>query len=110
MAAKPIFTPKYYVPLNRPNPFSNCLLMDHIPSLTLTQFLKAYHLTLSLQTKLWFMFSIVQALRFIREFKIVHLDLKPSNILMFHHWAIKLIDFGESYHPEVCGEGIVILS
>jgi len=48
------------------------------------------------------MFSIIQSLRYIRDFKIVHLDVKPSNIMIYCNLLIKLIDFGESYHPEVC--------
>ena len=33
--------------------------------------------------------------------KIVHLDLKPENILLLKNLLIKIIDFGESYHPDV---------
>lgn len=32
----------------------------------------------------------------------MHLDLKPNNIMIFCNMLVKLIDFGESYHPEVC--------
>jgi serine/threonine protein kinase len=31
------------------------------------------------------------------------LDCKPSNILLYKNMLIKLIDFGESFHEEVCG-------
>ena len=61
---------------------------------------------MSLATKLYIMFSIAQSIRSLREYRIVHLDLKPSNILMHYKMLIKLIDFGESYHPNVTDMGI----
>lgn len=45
------------------------------------------------------MFSLVQALRYLRDYKIVHLDLKPQNIMLYANYLVKLVDFGESYHP-----------
>ena len=81
---KPIFIPKYYIPVNKVNPFPKSVLIDYVP------------------TKLCYMFSITQALRYLKDFEVVHLDLKPSNILMYHSLLVKLIDFGESYHPSLC--------
>ncbi len=99
---KPIFIPKYYIPVNKVNPFPKSVLIDYVPTKTLTEFLNSYESTLSLQTKLCYMFSITQALRYLKDFEVVHLDLKPSNILMYHSLLVKLIDFGESYHPSLC--------
>jgi serine/threonine protein kinase len=54
------------------------------------------------------MFSLAQALRCLQEYRVVHLDLKPANILM-QKMMIKLIDFGESFHPDVVGESTSII-
>ncbi len=56
---------------------------------------------MSYQTKLYFGYIIAQSLRYLTEYKIVHLDLKPSNIMLSKLMIIKLIDFGESFHPQV---------
>lgn len=48
---------------------------------------------------------MVQAVRYLRDYEIVHLDLKPNNVMIFWNMLVKLIDFGESYHPKVCLTG-----
>lgn len=68
--------------------------MDYIPFKTLGQFLNESKNSLALVTKLGYMFSICQALRYLRDYKIVHLDLKPNNIMIYWNLLIKLIDFG----------------
>ena len=98
----PLFVPRYYIPNNK----NNYLLMDYIDSKTLTEFIEAFRGHLSLLTKLFLMFTISQSMRYLKEHNIVHLDLKPSNILMHQKMLIKLIDFGESYHPQVNDYGI----
>jgi serine/threonine protein kinase len=54
-------------------------------------------------TKTFFLYEIITALRFLRDHNIVHIDLKPQNILMKivtdnlnqqNHFLIKIIDFG----------------
>lgn len=35
-------------------------------------------------------------------FGIVHLDLKPGNLMVSNSLNVKIIDFGESYHSTVC--------
>jgi serine/threonine protein kinase len=51
------------------------------------------------------MSQVAQSLRFLHLNKIVHLDLKPENILFMKNYSIKLIDFGESFHPLVAYGG-----
>lgn len=44
---------------------------------------------------------ITQSLRYLKDYKIVHLDLKPTNIMTNKRVTIRLIDFGESFHPDL---------
>ena len=60
-----------------------------------------FNLTLSLKNKLYLLFRITQGLRYIKSYNVVHLDLKPGNIMITPSYDVKLIDFGESYHPSV---------
>jgi serine/threonine protein kinase len=48
---------------------------------------------MTLTTKMFFLKYIAQALKFLKDRKICHLDLKPSNIL-FASKHIKISDFG----------------
>jgi serine/threonine protein kinase len=78
--------------------------MDFLPFRDLKDFLNSNSKSVSLITKLHLILSITQSLRYIRDYQIAHLDLKPNNIMIFCNLLIKLIDFGESYHPGVCTE------
>jgi serine/threonine protein kinase len=94
--------PKYFVPVNIPgseikvNPL---LMMELFTDGNLVEYLRHRYHFLSLLTKLYLMFSITMALRFLETYKIVHLDLKPNNIMLAPGLMIKLIDFGEAFHP-----------
>ncbi len=99
-----IFLPKYYIAVNKSSILSDSIIMDFIPFKSLKDYMKCNSISMSLNTKLYLIFSIAQSLRYIRDFRIVHLDLKPNNIMIFCNLLIKLIDFGESYHPEACAE------
>lgn len=62
-------------------------------------------LTLSLWSKIYVLLNILQGLRHLSSQKIVHLDLKPSNIIVGRSYITKIIDFGEAYHHNVCSSG-----
>lgn len=61
----------------------------------------------SLDTKFYFMNHILMGLRYLRDLGIVHMDMKPENVLVRlttfpnfpeeNKYVLKLIDFGESY-------------
>jgi serine/threonine protein kinase len=96
-----VFLPKYYIVVNKDNPHSDAVVMDFIPSRNLKDFLLLGGCTVSLLTKLYLIFSIVQALRYIHRYRIAHLDLKPNNLMVHCNMLVKIIDFGESHHPEL---------
>lgn len=52
---------------------------------------------ISLNTKLFFMLQISLGVKFLKDNKIFHLDLKPQNTLIGHNLILKICDFGESY-------------
>lgn len=49
---------------------------------------------MSLQTKLVLIMNVIQSIRSTDAFDVVHLDVKPNNILLNPDLKIKLIDFG----------------
>ena len=54
-----------------------------------------------MQTNIHLVYVTVQGLRYLSKYNVVHMDMKPSNIIVFKG-MVKLIDFGESYHPSIC--------
>lgn len=100
-----ILFPKYYIPVNIPNYEYNknpIIMMDFLPDGNLGRYLRYRFKFLSLLSKLYLMFSITMAVRYMEIYNIVHLDLKPNNVMLAPGLLIKIIDFGEAYHPEVC--------
>ena len=76
-------------------------MVDFINYPTLSDYVAKNKDSLSYQTKIYLGYIIAQGLRYLQEYQIAHLDLKPSNIMLYKKMMIKLIDFGESYHPDV---------
>jgi len=85
---------KYYESSNQPNIFSKDLVMEFLPFPTLTEFTILNKHSISLTTKMHFIFSIVQALRSLAKYNIAHMDLKPNNIMTYYFHMIRLVDFG----------------
>lgn len=76
-------------------------MMDIMIYGNLADFMKSRKKFTFLNSKLVLMFSITNTLRFLERYKIVHLDFKPTNIMMAADLLVKIIDFGEAYHSEV---------
>ena len=89
-----IYFPKYYNSTQSHFYLKDCLLMDYIQYPTLQDFLLMRHSTLSLSGKINLAVHITNAIRFLEEYQITHLDLSSVNILVVKDNLIKIIDFG----------------
>lgn len=94
-----LFLSKYYLNIEKTNE-ENELMMDYIKYPSLSAFMQDHRETISYQTKICLAYMIAQALRFLQDYQITHLDLKPSNIMLSTKMLVKIIDFGESHHPD----------
>lgn len=83
---------------------SKYLFMEYYPNKSLDNFKNAFKNTMSLNTKIYMLLQVAQGLKFLKENQIVHLDLKPANILIQKNYIAKITDFGESYNSRVCDE------
>ena len=80
------------------------ILMEYIDGVTLTEFLKENPQYFSSASKDGhqhlhdFSLQLLQALEYLHSHQILHLDLKPDNILITRiHHDVKLVDFGFCY-------------
>lgn len=96
-----MFLPKFYLLAEKDDTYSNDLLVDYISTPNLSDYIKNNSHTMSMRTKIYIIMMIGQGLRYLKEYKIAHLDVKPSNIMTCQGFTFKLIDFGESYHPSI---------
>jgi len=51
---------------------------------------------LSYQLSIHVIFQLIQAIKYLHQQKICHLDIKPENIMILSKYKIKLIDFGSA--------------
>jgi serine/threonine protein kinase len=98
-----MFLPKYYINVDQNSQGEQELMADYLNHPTLAEYITKNKETMSYQTKIYFGYIIAQGLRYLQEYQIAHLDLKPSNIMVCKQMMVKLIDFGESYHPDIKG-------
>jgi serine/threonine protein kinase len=96
-----MFLPKYYINVERSSEDENELMADFLNYPTLADYVSKNIDSISYQTKIYLGYILAQSLRYLQEYHIAHLDLKPSNIMLCKKMMVKLIDFGESYHPDL---------
>lgn len=61
---------------------------------TFSTFLNKKKDMMSFSSKIYLLINVLQALRFIKDYKVVHMDISPSNILVYSNYITQLIDFG----------------
>lgn len=77
--------------------------MEFLPSGSLDEYIESKH-GLSEKESIRFALQICNALSFMHKNKMLHLDLKPKNIMVGSNGSIKLIDFGLSKQYNGLGE------
>jgi serine/threonine protein kinase len=73
------------------------LVMEYLPGGDLFSLLKNLGSLNEESTKIY-IFQIANALAYLHSLRIIHRDLKPDNVLITSEGALKLTDFGLSYH------------
>ncbi len=82
------------------------LVMEYIDGLTLTELLSRVEGgTLTTEECAYLIGSVAKALEFAHENGVLHLDLKPSNIMIDHTGTVKLCDFGMATLASATGYG-----
>lgn len=106
-----IFINKYFDPKLDPeavgidkSAFEDSLFTEFCQEKSLNYYLAKMSSILSIKYKIFLMYQVVVGLRFLRDYGVVHLDIKPENILIkmgsdsSNVFALaKIIDFGEAY-------------
>jgi serine/threonine protein kinase len=73
--------------------------MDYLGSnLTLSEH-NTLHPTFSLHSKMHVFIHLANTLTFLEKLQVAHMDLSSHNVMICKDLLIKVIDFGEAYHP-----------
>ncbi|CAK94444.1 unnamed protein product (macronuclear) [Paramecium tetraurelia] len=81
----------YYVPEN-----TDILLMERYYYSSLDNFSRRQEEFLSMSTKIFLAHSVAMGLRYCHNYNIIHMDIKPANILISKALVAKISDFGEA--------------
>jgi serine/threonine protein kinase len=68
--------------------------MDYCIFRSLNIYKKVNSFMISQLTNLYILAQMVDGLRFLRDMKIIHLDIKPQNMLICRGLILKITDFG----------------
>lgn len=77
-------------------------VMDYLPNGSLDEYIKAKRL-LPLKICIDYAIQISEALKYMHDNQMLHLDLKPGNIMINNHDRLVLIDFGLSKRFDLWG-------
>ena len=81
------------------------LIMEYIEGITLTRLLRDYDGQLTLDIVASVFDSVASALRAAHGAGVLHLDIKPDNILITPQGQVKVTDFGLATLADAAGEG-----
>lgn len=84
----------------------NYLFIEYCSQKSMNAVRSSTHNFMSLYSKLIYLKYIAQGIKFLKDHDILHLDIKPTNILI-GSGIVKLTDFGESFHPQICPKSII---
>ena len=78
-------------------------VMDYVDGESLSSRLKRTKTPLSETAVRNYLFQIIDGLEAIHNAGMLHLDIKPANIMVDNHYVVKLIDFGASKQQSMVG-------
>lgn len=81
------------------------LIMEYVDGLTLTQLMDFYDEQLSLDVIASIFSAVATALEIAHENQVLHLDIKPDNILINRQGQVKVTDFGLATLSDAVGFG-----
>ncbi len=79
------------------------LIMEYVDGMSLSQFLKLFDDELTLDMMAAVLRDVADALRVAHKNKVLHLDIKPDNILINSEGVVKVTDFGMAALPDASG-------
>ncbi len=82
------------------------LIMEYVEGLTLTQFVSVYDSTLTLDMIAAVLQAVSRALGVAHENGVLHLDIKPDNVLINAKGQVKVTDFGLATLADAAGQGV----
>jgi len=75
----------------------NCIIFEYCDGMDFYNYLREYNPSLVLDKKMFYFKQIVEAVEYIHDLGIAHMDIKLENIMVnIYDEKIKLIDFGEA--------------
>ncbi|WP_102375689.1 serine/threonine-protein kinase [Raoultibacter massiliensis] len=81
------------------------LIMEYVDGMTLTNLLRQHGDELSLDAIAAIFSSIAHALEVAHDNQVLHLDIKPDNVLINHQGQVKVTDFGLATLSDATGFG-----
>jgi serine/threonine-protein kinase len=87
-------------------PTRGYLIMEFIEGKNLRDYMKQVTGPLPFQNAALFIYETLNALEYAHKNSIIHLDIKPSNIMLSNQNQIKLIDFGISKTRNTVNDGV----